>query len=134
VTRLHTVAVGALGLLALSVVLTPWYSLDDYTPNGWDATWWARLALLGALAAIVALRLGRSHEAALFATVALGCVVFRVVAVPDFGFGFDGLDVGTERDWGLWVAVAAAIAAVTVTARLAGYPRPPWPAPRSRRP
>ena len=33
-------------------MLLPWYALDDYVPNGWDATWWARLALGAALAGL----------------------------------------------------------------------------------
>jgi hypothetical protein len=122
VTRLHAVAVGALGVLSLAVLITPWYSLDDYTPNGWDATWWARIALVAALGAIVALRVGRAREAAVLAVVALLCVLFRTIAVPDFGFGFDGLKVGTERSWGLWVALAAALVGVVAAARLAHRP------------
>jgi hypothetical protein len=117
---LRDVAVTALGVLALAVVLTPWYALDDYTPNGWDATWWARIALVAALAAIVALRLGRAREAALLAALALACVAFRTIVVPDFGFGFDGLEVPVERRFGLWVALAAAGVATASAVRLVG--------------
>jgi hypothetical protein len=106
------IAIGGCGVLALSVVLTPWYALGDYVPNGWDATWWARGALVAALAGALALRLGRDREAVVLIAVALACVVVRVIFVPDFGFGFDGLDVPVERRWGLWVALAAAVVAL----------------------
>jgi hypothetical protein len=116
--RLGNVALGGCALLALAVVLTPWYALDDYVPNGWDATWWARIALVAALAAAVALRLGRRREALALLVVALACVVFRAIAVPDFGFGFDGLDVPVERRWGLWVALGAGVVALGATVLL----------------
>jgi hypothetical protein len=109
---MRNVALGACGILALSVVLTPWYALDDYVPNGWDATWWARVALVAALGAALALQFDRRREAICLVAVALACVVFRTIAVPDFGFGFDGLPVHVERRWGLWVALAAAIVAL----------------------
>jgi hypothetical protein len=99
-------------VLALSVVLTPWYALDDYVPNGWDATWWARGALVAALAGALALQFGRRREALALIAAALACVVVRVVAVPDFGFGFDGLNVPVERRWGLWLALAAGAVAL----------------------
>ena len=108
----RNVALGACGVLALAVVLTPWYALDDYVPNGWDATWWARAALVAALVAALALRFGRRTEAIAFAAVALACVIFRVIAVPDFGFAFNGLDVPVERRWGLWLALAAGVVAL----------------------
>jgi hypothetical protein len=107
----RNVAIGGSALSALAVVLTPWYALGEYVPNGWDATWWARGAAVAALLAIVALRLGRDREAAALIVVALGCVVYRVIALPDFGFGFDGLDVPVERRWGLFVALAGALVA-----------------------
>ena len=99
-------------MLALSVVLTPWYALDDYVPNGWDATWWARGALVAALAAALALQFGRRREASVLIAIALACVVVRVIAVPDFGFGFDGLHVPVERRWGIWVSLAAGAVAL----------------------
>jgi hypothetical protein len=108
----RNVALGGCALLALAVVLTPWYALDDYVPNGWDATWWARIALVAALAAAVALRLGHRREAIGLLAVALACVAFRAIAPPDFGFSFDGLDVPVERRWGLWLALVAAIIAL----------------------
>ena len=110
------VAVGGCAVLALSVVLTPWYALSDYVPNGWDATWWARVALVAALAAALALQFGHRREAIGLIAVALACVVFRVIAVPDFGFGFDGLPVPVERRWGLWLALAAGVVALIAAA------------------
>jgi hypothetical protein len=117
------VALGGCAVLALSVVLTPWFALGDYVPNGWDATWWARIALVAALAAALALRLGRPREAVGLVAVALACVAFRAISPPDFGFGFDGLHVPIERRWGLWLAVAAAAIALASTALSAAAAR-----------
>ena len=100
-------------ILGLAVVALPWYSLDDYTPNGWDATWFARIALIAAvvgLATADAAGLGRVRLAA--AAVAVAAVAFRLIAPPDFGFGFDGLDVPTERSFGAPVALAGALTAL----------------------
>ena len=116
---LRSAALAALALLGLATVLVPWFTLDTYTPNGWDATWWARGALAAAIAAIVALRIRRDREAAVLAALALACVAVRAIVPPDFGLAFDGLDVPTERVWGLWVALAAAAAALAATLRLA---------------
>jgi hypothetical protein len=119
VSRERVAAVAAAGVLALSVVVTPWFALGSYVPNGWDATWWARLALLAALLAIVALRLGRDRDAAGLLALALLCVLVRAIAPPDFGFGFDGLSVPVERRFGVWLALAAAAVALALAARLA---------------
>ncbi len=110
-------AIAGCAVLALAVVLTPWYALDDYVPNGWDATWWARGALVAALAGALALRFGRRREAVVLIAVALACVVFRAIVAPDFGFGFGGLDVPVQRRWGLWLAVAAGIVALAASLR-----------------
>ena len=117
--NLRTAATAALAVLGLSVVLTPWYELATYMPNGWDATWFARGALAAAVVAIVALRIRRDREAAVLSAIALACVAFRAIVPPDFGLGFDGLEVPTERSWGLWVALAASLAATGTTLRLA---------------
>ena len=106
---MRRLALVACAVLVLSVALTPWYALDDYVPNGWDATWWARIAAILAVAAAIGLRLNRDRLATPIIAAALACVVFRVIAVPDFGLGFDGLHVPVERRWGLWVALAAAV-------------------------
>ena len=122
----------ASAVLALSVALLPWYTLDAYEPNGWDATWWARAALAAALVNLVALQVGRDRLAVAAALVAFACVVVRVVAPPDFGFAFDGLKVPVERQAGCWVALAASLLALLVSARLAwrpARPAPPEPAP-----
>ncbi len=110
-------AIAGCAVLALAVVLTPWYALDDYVPNGWDATWWARGALVAALAGALALRFGRRREAVVLIAVALACVVFRAIVAPDFGFGFGGLDVPVQRRWGLWLALAAGIVALAASLR-----------------
>jgi hypothetical protein len=123
------IALGSSAVLALSVVLLPWYELDAYKPNGWDATWWAKAALAAALVNLVALRTGRIGIATLAALIAAVCVAVRVAAVPDWGFGFDGLTVGTHRQVGLWVALLASLLALLASARLAWRPeRPPEPA------
>ena len=41
---MRRLALAAFAVTALAVVLLPWYALDAYEPNGWDATWWARVA------------------------------------------------------------------------------------------
>jgi hypothetical protein len=99
--------------LALSIVLLPWYALDDYVPNGWDATFWARAALVLAVANLVLLRLrpGSAGSVALTAA-ALALVAARVALPPDFGFDFDGLDVPVERRIGAWTGLLAAAAAL----------------------
>jgi hypothetical protein len=121
--RALALALAGAALVALSVALTPWYALDEYAPNGWDATWWARAAAVAALATMVALRIGRHREAAVLAAVALACVVFRTAVLPDFGFAFDGLEVPVERRWGLYVALAGAVVALVATARIAARGR-----------
>jgi hypothetical protein len=68
---------------------------------------------------IALLRLGLYRIAALAATVALACVAYRVIALPDFGFGFDGLTVPVERRIGCWVALASSSLALVATLRLA---------------
>lgn len=108
--------------LALSVVLVPWYSLGAYEPNGWDATWWARAALAAAVVNVVALQLRRDRIALTAAAVGLACVAVRVVALPDFGFGFDGLKVPVGRQAGCWVALAASLLALLASARLVWRP------------
>ena len=120
--RTLAIAIASCALTALAAVLTPWYALDDYRPNGWDATWWGRGTAIAALLAIVALRLQRAREAFALAAVALACVAFRTILPPDFGFGFDGLDVPVERRWGLFVALGAAIVATASTALIARRP------------
>lgn len=111
-------------IAALAVVLAPWYRLDDYVPNGWDATWWARLALLAALAGLalgsaeaarvrlpLAPRLAARLRLAL-AAMAVAAIAFRLAVPPDFGFAFDGLDVPTERRLGAPLALAGALLAL----------------------
>jgi peptidoglycan/LPS O-acetylase OafA/YrhL len=119
------IALGASAVLALSVVLLPWYALDSYEPNGWDATWWARAALAAALVNMVALRAGRPRVATAAALIAAVCVAVRVVAVPTFGFDFDGLSVPVERLAGCWVALTASLLALLASARLAWRPESP---------
>ena len=129
----RNVALGGCAVLALAVVLTPWYALDDYLPNGWDATWWARGALVAALAAAVALRFRRRREAIALLALAVACVAFRAIVTPDFGFAFDGLTVSVSRQAGCWVALGSSLLALLASARLAWgrQAAPPPPAPES---
>jgi hypothetical protein len=117
--RTRIVAIAAAALLALAVALTPWFSLSEYQPNGWDATWWARAAALAAIAAVVTLRLGRDREAAALAALALIFTAIRAIAPPDFGFAFDGLKVPVSRQWGLYLALGAGALATAAAVRLA---------------
>jgi hypothetical protein len=124
------IAVAASAVLALSVVLLPWFALDAYRPNGWDATWWARGALVAALANVVAIRLGRPRVAAVAAALALACVAVRVAAPPDFGFAFDGLTVPVRRQAGCWVALVSASLALLASLLLARSSPEPAPSPQ----
>jgi hypothetical protein len=117
-------ALSASAVVGLSVVLLPWYALDAYEPNGWDATAWAPAAAAAAIVTIALLRFGLYRTATLTAVVAVGCVAYRVVAPPDFGFGFDGLTVPVERRIGCWVALVSSSLALLATLRLAW----PWSA------
>ena len=125
----------AFAATALAIVLLPWFRLDDYTPNGWDATWWARLALL---ASVIGLALtwvpGAERARAALAAVAAAAIAFRLAVPPDFGFAFDGLDVPTERSVGAPVALATALLALALEARrLRARPARPDPSPGSPR-
>ena len=119
-TRWRALALGASAVLALSIVLLPWYALDSYVPNGWDASFWARVALVLAALNLVTLRAGGSGSVPLTA-LALVLVAYRVAFPPDFGFDFDGLDVPVGRRAGAWIGLAAAGAALA--AALAGRRR-----------
>jgi hypothetical protein len=125
-SRLRTVAIAASAITALATVLLPWYELDAYEPNGWDATWWARGAAGAALATIIALRLNRYRLAAVVAALSAACIAYRTAQPPDFGFAFDGLTVPVERLAGCWVALGSALLALLASARLA-WSRPPEP-------
>jgi hypothetical protein len=131
-------------LTGLAVVLAPWYALDDYVPNGWDATWWARVALIASLAGLAlasagaaGVRLPMAPEAAArirlaLAAVAVAAIAFRLAVPPDFGFGFDGLDVPTERRVGAPLALAGALTALVAETLQVRRARP-GPSPGSPR-
>jgi peptidoglycan/LPS O-acetylase OafA/YrhL len=132
---LRDLARAGFAITALAVVLLPWFRLDDYTPNGWDATWWARLALLAAVGGLVLASIDRAPQLRLaLALVASAAIAFRLVVPPDFGFAFDGLEVPTERRVGAPLALAAALLALAVeSARLRARPARPGPSPDSPR-
>lgn len=132
--RLRVLALAANAVTALAVVLLPWYALDAYEPNGWDATWWARGAAAAAIAAIVALRFNRPRPATLMAAASVAMIAWVVINPPDFGFAFDGLTVPVTRLTGCWVALGSSLVALLASARLAwGRPEaaPPPEAPES---
>jgi len=132
-SRLRALAIAASAITGLAVVLLPWYALDAYKPNGWDATWWARAAAACAVLTIVALRFHRYRAAAVIAAVSAALIAWRVVTPPDFGFAFDGLKVPVQRQAGCWVALGSSLLALLASARLAWARQaaPPPPAPES---
>jgi hypothetical protein len=121
---LRNLARAGFAATALAIVLLPWYRLDAYVPNGWDATWWARVALVAVAAALALASLDRHPRVRIaLAAVAVAAIAFRVAVVPDFGFAFDGLEVPTARRIGGAVALATALlalAAELLRARRAG--------------
>jgi hypothetical protein len=112
------------GLLAASILLLPWYGLGSYEPNGWDATFWLRVALVLAVLNLVGVRAReRASGSVPLTAAALALVALRVLLPPDFGFDFDGLEVPVERRVGAWIGLAAGAGALA--AALAGRSRPP---------
>lgn len=120
----RALAIAANAALAVAILLAPWYALATYVANGWDATWWARAALVVAAANVVALRGGADRLLpAAGAALALALVALRVALPPDFGLDFDGLHVPVERRWGAWLALGLAAAALAATLRIPPPPR-----------
>ena len=115
---MRNAALAACAVVALSVVLLPWYALDAYEPNGWHATNWARAAAAAAIVTIVLLRFRLYPVAGVAAAVAVACVMVRFISPPDFGFGFDGLSVPVERRIGCWVALVSSWLALLTVLRL----------------
>jgi peptidoglycan/LPS O-acetylase OafA/YrhL len=110
---LRNLARAGFALTGLATALLPWYRLDDYVPNGWDATWWARLALVAALAGLALASIDVAPRVRLaLAAIAAAAIAYRLAVPPDFGFGFDGLDVPTHRRIGVLVALATALLAL----------------------
>ena len=129
--RLRLAARIAFAATGIAIAVLPWFELDEYTPNGWDASWWIRLALLAVIVGLVATD-ARARVAA--AGVAVAAIAFRLIVPPDFGFDYDGLDVPTERAFGAWVALATALTALAAEAlRLRARPAPTDPSPGSPR-
>lgn len=122
-------------LTALATVLLPWYRLDEYTPSGWDASAWGKVALIAAAAGLALASAGALPRARLaLAALLVAVIAFRLAVPPDFGFAFDGLDVPTERRIGAPVALATALLALLAEARrLRERPAPPAPSPGSPR-
>lgn len=112
-TRARGAALASSGLLAASILLLPWYALGAYEPNGWDATFWLRVALVLAVLNLVGVRAAeRASGSVPLAAAALALVALRVLLPPDFGFDFDGLEVPVERRVGAWIGLAAAAGAL----------------------
>ena len=131
--RLRVLGIAASAVTGLATVLLPWYELDAYRPNGWDATWWARGAAAAAMATIIALRLHRYRLATFIAALSAAAIAYRVAQPPDFGLAFDGLTVPVRRQAGCWVALGSSLLALLASARLAWARQaaPPPPAPES---
>jgi hypothetical protein len=132
--RWKTLALPANAVTAIAALFLPWFALDAYEPTGWDATWWARVAVAAAVASMIALRLDRYRPAAVIAAVSVAAVAWRVIIPPDFGFAFDGLKVPVERQVGCWVALGSSLLALLASSRLAWWGRAeaaPPPAPQS---
>jgi heme A synthase len=107
---------GISGLVLLMALFLPWYSDADGSRTGWQSLGALDVVLavvaLAALAIPVVTALERApavplaHESLTtligFLTVVL--VLIRVLNMPDWA---------TEREWGLWVALAATLGIVT---------------------
>ncbi len=118
-------------LSALATVLLPWYALDDYTPNGWDATAWGKVVLVAAVLGLALVSADAAPRArAALAGVMVLAIAYRLALPPDFGFAFDDLDVPTERRVGAPLALAAALLALLAELLRArpDSPRPGTPA------
>ncbi len=109
-------AMSASAALAVSVFVGPWFALFRYTPNGWHATSWARVALLFALANVVltAFSLVPAIRVAV-AAIAAAAVAIRLIWPPDFGLAFNGLGVPVDRRPAIWISFALALAALVLT-------------------
>ena len=118
-SRWKALALAANAVTALAGLFLPWFALDAYEPTGWDATWWARVAVAAAVASMIALRLERYRPAAFIAAVSVAAIAWRVIVPPDFGFAFDGLTVPVERQAGCWVALGSSLLALLAWSRLA---------------
>lgn len=99
-------------VLVAAILLLRWYSLGEYHPTGWGASFWLRAAVILTLTALAARRFGLIDGRALAgaALLALAMVAFRIAFPPDFGFDFDGLEVPVSRSVGAWVGLGAAAA------------------------
>jgi hypothetical protein len=112
VTR-RTVAFAATLGVAVSIFVTPWFALYRYEPNGWHATWWARLALLLAVANLALMALDLIPPLRItIAALTFIAISFRLIWPPDFGLAFDGLDVPTARRAGVWIALILSLVAL----------------------
>lgn len=125
----------AFAATALAAVLVPWFTLDEYTATGWDASLLGKVALIAALIGLALASSGALPQLRVaLAVVAVLAVGWGVIVPPAFGFDYDGLDVPTERAWGLYVALGAALTALLAElARLRARPARPDPSPGSPR-
>ena len=106
---------GVWGLVLLVALFLPWYSDEDGSRTGWQSLGALDVVLavlaLAALAIPVVTALQRvpavslAHESltTLAGLLAVVLVLIRVLNMPDWA---------TEREWGLWVALAATIGIV----------------------
>ena len=106
---------GVWGLVLLVALFLPWYSDDGGSRTGWQSL--GALDLVLAVVALAALAipvitaqqrvpaLSLAHESltTLVGLLAVVLVLIRVLNMPDWA---------TEREWGLWVALAATLGIV----------------------
>ena len=105
------------GALVIAIALLPWFALDEYTASGWDSGWLVRGAAIAAALNVIVIRTAGDPRASLaLAAVAAALVGAAVIWPPDFGFGFDGLDVPVERRVGCWVGLGLALVALAAAA------------------
>ena len=106
---------GVWGLVLLVALFLPWYSDDGGSRTGWQSLGALDIVLAAvALAAIAipvvtafqrvpAVSLAHESLTTLVALLAVVLVLIRVLNMPDWA---------TEREWGLWVALAATVGIV----------------------
>jgi hypothetical protein len=124
------IAAAASGVLIVSM-LFPWFSIDtdsasgfDLDGNAWEALGFIDVAVFFAAIAVIGLVVVKAAEPALLkelpwppANVALTAgavatvlILFRVISPPELDFGdFTGFDFDTNREFGLFLGLAAAL-------------------------
>jgi len=111
------IAAGANAIFVLSLFL-PWFSLGSYdSVSGWSALPAPLVILAVALVAIVAL-MADVYRVALPVRVEPLAVAAYCSTIPLWFSATDLISGGTGRDWGLFVAVIASLAATVFSVRV----------------